>query len=40
MIKNEKIFLKHVLENIQDIKDFSKGISKKEFKKISSNKKQ
>ena len=33
MIKNEKIFLKHILENILDIKDFSKGISKREFEK-------
>jgi len=30
-MKNSSIFIEHILENIDDIKEFSKGMSKEKF---------
>jgi len=30
-MKDEKIFLNHILENIDNVEEFSKGLSKKDF---------
>jgi len=31
MIKNEKIFLRHILESIENVENFTKDVSKTEF---------